>query len=133
MNELEAKRAMATCQHFNGVMNPTCSAGLAYPKGQALPCIAPFSPNLTQPRCPKYLATTLEQVEKQEAEYEKASKNVTLAREAIIKATGGKRRVSGNMPCPVCNLQTGDLRYHVAYNGHVHACCTTDGCVRWME
>ena len=39
---------------------------------------------------------------------------------------------AGEMKCPVCN--TGKLRYSRAgYNGHVHAACTTENCVRWME
>jgi hypothetical protein len=38
---------------------------------------------------------------------------------------------SGEFPCPVC--QAGTLRYSRASNGHVHAGCTTDTCVRWME
>jgi hypothetical protein len=39
---------------------------------------------------------------------------------------------AGEMPCPVC--KTGRLRYsRSAYNGHVHAACSTDTCVRWME
>jgi hypothetical protein len=38
----------------------------------------------------------------------------------------------GVIDCPVC--KTGKLRYSRAgYNGHVHAGCTTDGCVGWME
>jgi len=39
---------------------------------------------------------------------------------------------SGNMKCPVC--ETGNLRYsRAAYNGHIHATCSTEGCVSWME
>ena len=39
---------------------------------------------------------------------------------------------AGEMACPVC--KTGKLRYSRAgYNGHVHAACSTDTCVRWME
>lgn len=39
---------------------------------------------------------------------------------------------AGEMDCPVC--KTGRLRYsRAAYNGHVHAACSTDNCVRWME
>lgn len=39
---------------------------------------------------------------------------------------------SGEMACPVC--KTGRLRYsRSGYNGHVHASCSTEGCVRWME
>lgn len=133
MNEEQLKRSTARCIHFNGVMNPTCKAGLAYPKGQALPCIAPFSPGIVQPSCPKYQATSREEVEKEEADFRIAIANVTLARVAIVANSGGKRRVSGNMPCPICKKPTGDLKYHVAYNGHIHACCSTPDCVRWME
>ena len=39
---------------------------------------------------------------------------------------------AGEMDCPVC--KTGKLRYsRASYNGHVHAGCTTKGCVSWME
>ena len=39
---------------------------------------------------------------------------------------------AGQMDYPVC--KTGKLRYsRAAYNGHVHAGCTTKGCVSWME
>jgi hypothetical protein len=39
---------------------------------------------------------------------------------------------AGKMDCPIC--KTGKLRYsRAAYNGHVHASCSTDGCVSWME
>lgn len=38
----------------------------------------------------------------------------------------------GKMKCPVCN--EGELRYsRASYNGHVHAKCSTQGCVAWME
>lgn len=39
---------------------------------------------------------------------------------------------TGKIDCPVC--KTGKLGYSRAgYNGHVHAGCTTENCVRWME
>jgi hypothetical protein len=39
---------------------------------------------------------------------------------------------AGEMSCPVCNK--GTLRYsRAAYNGHVHAHCTSGNCVSWME
>jgi len=39
---------------------------------------------------------------------------------------------AGIMNCPICN--TGKLKYSRSnYNGHVHARCSTDGCVAWME
>ena len=39
---------------------------------------------------------------------------------------------NGAMACPVCNA--GTLRYsRASCNGHVHAQCSTEGCVAWME
>lgn len=39
---------------------------------------------------------------------------------------------AGVMACPIC--QTGKLKYsRSTYNGHVHARCSTAGCVAWME
>jgi hypothetical protein len=39
---------------------------------------------------------------------------------------------AGVMDCPVC--KTGKLRYsRAAYNGHVHARCSTADCVAWMQ
>lgn len=58
--------------------------------------------------------------------------NMTAARDAIVKATGGKRRVQGRIDCPVCKgLKT--LGFVVHGNGHIHAACSTDDCVCWME
>lgn len=38
----------------------------------------------------------------------------------------------GVMDCPIC--KTGKLSYsRSTYNGHVHARCSTEGCVAWME
>lgn len=38
----------------------------------------------------------------------------------------------GKMKCPICT--TGELSYsRSTYNGHVHARCSTAGCVAWME
>lgn len=39
---------------------------------------------------------------------------------------------SGKMKCPICN--SGELSYsRSTYNGHVHARCSTNDCVWWME
>ncbi|HKS74291.1 MAG TPA: hypothetical protein VJQ82_13905 [Terriglobales bacterium] len=44
------------------------------------------------------------------------------------KGSGG----IGEIPCPCC--EGGRLRYSVAsYNGHMHASCSTNNCVSWME
>ncbi len=131
MNDRELKRATCTCIHFNGIMNPTCRAGLAYPKGQALPCIAPFSPNIMQPSCPKYEATSPEKVMAREKEWEEISAKTNRARQAIVDATKGERMRSGHITCPIC--MDGQLGFRVHSNGHIHAACATKGCVRWVE
>jgi hypothetical protein len=87
------------------------------------------------------------------------SKNITKARRAILEdlktryASGDKMvkpnsqwsspygeedkgtnyfSGSGEMKCPIC--EDGKLRYsRSGYNGHVHAACTKNTCVRWME
>ena len=50
------------------------------------------------------------------------------------KSKGLKRGNGGSssMPCPIgCG---GTLTYSVAgVNGHMHAVCSTAGCVKWME
>lgn len=51
------------------------------------------------------------------------------------KATSKEPHLKGgvdSMKCPFC--PDGTLRYSVAsVNGHLHAACTTKGCVSWME
>lgn len=47
---------------------------------------------------------------------------------------GPENFISGDgiMTCPVCHV--GKLRYsRAAYNGHIHAKCSTPDCVDWME
>lgn len=41
------------------------------------------------------------------------------------------KSVMGTIPCPVCGAV---LNYGIAGgNGHVHGCCSTPGCLQWME
>lgn len=55
---------------------------------------------------------------------------IPRARDAIILAAGSKRPTAGSTVCPIC---AGKLAYSIASNGHVHAQCLTQDCVRWME
>lgn len=53
---------------------------------------------------------------------------------ADAKANGYGRGVggAGNVQCPSCRV--GTIYYGVsALNGHMHASCSTPGCLRWME
>lgn len=73
---------------------------------------------------------TAEEIEAKEKEFEDHLANMIFARAAIMEDTGGKRSVGGSVTCPKC---AGILRYSVASNGHVHANCSTGGCLSWME
>lgn len=61
----------------------------------------------------------------------KPESDVNKARRAIITHCQDRRGVAGQLPCPVCGR--GTLRYRRAKNGHVHAICNIDQCVRWIE
>lgn len=70
--------------------------------------------------------------ETKEADGRREHINKTLtAYASVVEATGGKRGVSGEIPCPICG---GKLRYSVAAsNGHIWGSCATPDCVRWMQ
>lgn len=44
-----------------------------------------------------------------------------------IEKTG---KEASTITCPLCR---GQVSYTRAYNGHVHAKCSSDDCVYWME
>lgn len=64
--------------------------------------------------------------------------NTMKAREAIVTHLGGpwkkgKPSAGGVIDCPICSGKK-TLRFsRASVNGHIHAACTTDNCVSWME
>lgn len=57
-----------------------------------------------------------------------AKKNLGAVSSEHPERKGGR----SELKCPIC--PEGTLRYSVAgINGHMHAACTTEGCIRWME
>jgi len=108
--------------------------------------------------CPKQQFRTPEENAQREKESNDFCQSVNVAREAILKEL--RRRFvegptpdnvtapadisrfhkpqtnyfcgAGVMDCPIC--KTGKLKYsRSSYNGHVHARCSTEKCVSWME
>ncbi len=69
--------------------------------------------------------------EAEESSFAKAFADINVARAAVIVHCENRLSVAGACACPVC--LTGTLHYTRAYNGHVHASCSTESCVRWME
>lgn len=84
------------------------------------------------------MAADLEQLEENRKALEKRFEATGKARAAIVESLGGpwKRGMpgaSGAIDCPVCSGPN-SLRFSRAgYNGHIHAACTTEDCVSWME
>lgn len=64
--------------------------------------------------------------------------NRVVARCAIVEHLGGPWTrgtpgAGGTIACPVCKAKD-SLRFSLAgVNGHIHASCSTEGCVTWME
>lgn len=124
------------CRHFNGIQNDTCRAGVDYEtvkdktrRPVGLPCLARDSCSSV---CPKHEAQTAEDVAAWNREVSESFSRITLVRAAIVKATNKARQVSGRLnPCPACG--SGTVHFAVHFNGHIHAKCTTEGCVCWME
>lgn len=125
-----------TCIHFNGTINDACEAGVNYKSQQAgdeylfksLPCWKSNNCNT----CDKAQFPTEQEVKEKEGQLLERIKNLGIARIAIIEHLGDRKHGSGHLPCPVCS--TGELHYsRAAYNGHIHASCTTTKCVSWME
>ena len=75
----------------------------------------------------------IHQLQKKEQEENAAfSLKISDARKSIVAHSKGKRGVHGSLSCPICS--EGVLKYSVSgYNGHIHAGCSTPGCVRWIE
>ena len=143
------------CVHFNGVnftnKSHKCKAGVViadvavkkpfkyqydgkgpvYTSGYSLPCLKHSDPTGVCESSKRKFPTP-EEIENHKQEVAKVLGGVMIARAAITAKEGKKRGVAGRIDCPVC--KTGKLSYSIAgCNGHIHAACSTKGCVRWME
>lgn len=130
------------CKHYRGaVVNDTCRAGINYldivggnETGwfYKIPCMKEHAVEVA---CGAREFPTEEEV----AEFNKwTDERTTLTTEAHRRcresaiAGGWKkgRQHSGVVQCPACDQQ---LKYSMAYNGHVWAQCETPGCLRWIN
>ncbi len=130
------------CNHYRAMSeHDTCEVGIHYDTFKGMPfdqrpCFRKRG-EAVRPGCDLAEFPTPEEEAEYEAESKKRFENIVAARRAIVAHLGGPWAkgapgASGNIPCPVC--KTGELRFSRAgYNGHIHAGCTTDGCVGWLE
>lgn len=130
------------CKHYRAMSeHDTCEKGVAYDTFHGLkfdqrPCferdgVAPGGCALAE------FQTAEERAERQRWLDERFA-NIGKARQAITDHLGGPWKkgapgAAGTIDCPACGTVE-SLRFSRAgYNGHIHAACKTEGCVRWME
>lgn len=143
LREQFIKSELSSCRHFNGIQHDKCKAGVTYVKWKqgvderAMPCL----PSMVHERevwpCELFEIMSQSDAEKAaDARIDSLNRTVKAMRAAKDDAKAkGFRKGSGGISeiaCPCCD--GGKLRYSVAnYNGHMHARCSTNGCVSWME
>lgn len=139
---MSKRRRRSFCNHFRSMVeHKTCEAGVEYESLKGIPfderpCFATDG----IPKgggCDKAEYPTPEEVEAEKKWLAERFGKTEKARAAIVEACGGpwkkgKPSVGGKIKCPCCD--SGTLAYSRAgYNGHIHARCSSDGCVNWME
>lgn len=139
------------CKHFTGIGNDRCAAGVryedvtvrhspivydgVYSSTLSRPCIKRY--NHCGATCDKVEWPTPEEVTAIIERQNKGLRDMMTARHAIVAKLGSYEKgkspdTAGSLACPVCS--TGTLGYRrAAFNGHIHARCSTEGCVAWME
>lgn len=135
-------RTKAWCNHYSGMhLKTACDAGVQFDSlphygtkefMDACPCFSSCG------GCDKAEYPTPEQLAAAKIEMDKRFENTIKARMAIVEHCGGpwKRGMpakDGRIDCPVCGKEAGLGFSRSGYNGHIHASCVTEDCVRWME
>lgn len=127
-----------TCKHFTSSIQPTCAAGVSYSTVK-LPCgaLSCFVADSTtcgsrcEPTAEEIVAFDREDDELVAKAIERMEKLEPLL--ARVKKKYRGRELHGHATCPVCGIKSALTISHSARNGHIHAICTTEGCVRFME
>ncbi len=118
------------CKHYHGLQNP-CDKGVDFETVKAGKFEYPCYRKALRNRCKLAEYPTTEEQAAHEKMLAEFFENMISARKLIIEAAHGQRNVTGTIPCPKC--ETGTLNWSIAFNGHVHALCTTEHCLSWME
>lgn len=125
------------CKHYRAMSShTTCNLGIEYDSLPEPRINCPCWTKEHADKCAKSEYLTKEEAEAQDREWSERLERTGKARAAIVEHCGGpwKRGMSGSqgtIECPCCG---GKLSFsRSGYNGHIHARCSTEGCVRWME
>lgn len=133
-------RQTTFCKHYRGMHEKeTCEAGVNFKSFNLpinkMPCFK--RGDEVCGGCDKQQFPTPEEEAEEERMIADRCANIGTARKAIVEACGGPWKKGmggqgGKIKCPVC--ADGTLAFsRSGYNGHIHAACSTDGCVSWME
>lgn len=136
------KGSRSFCNHYQSMSeHKECAAGVVYETLKGIPFDKrPCFCTNGKPNgggCDKAEYPTPEEIAARDAEITKRMNDIGKVRAAIVTHLGGpwKKRMAGNagsITCPAC--ETGCVNYsRSGYNGHIHARCSTPGCVAWME
>lgn len=129
------------CKHFNGVQHRTCGKGVVYDdiRLESVPGLPCFRGKMNGGKpCGSCKFPTAEEVAAECSQIRKEMDDMAIARSAIVLHLGGPWKkgtpgATGTIDCPVCGAEKALQFTRAGYNGHIHARCTTDKCVRWME
>lgn len=139
------KSTLTKCRHFNGISHKECDAGVVYEevkeapspgKPMRLPCFVEVMFSGPDLPCSSRSIPTEDQAlviatERCDKAYRNAEAVGNAKEDARSKGFKKGSAGRGEVPCIICS---GTIRYTVAgLNGHMHAHCTTKGCVSWME
>ena len=132
------------CKHYRAMTeHKTCEAGVDYETFKGVPfddrpcfCKDGVPSDKSKGLCSLAVYPTPEEVAAERAWLEKRFEDMGKARDAIVNHLRGpwKKGIgssSGIIECPICKAYLKFRRS--SYNGHIHAACSTEGCVRWME
>lgn len=128
------------CKHYRAMSeHQSCAAGIPYDRFKGLrfkerPCFE--KRGVAPPGCDLAVFPTAEERAEREREMSERFEKIGKARRAIVDHLGGPWKkgapgATGQLECPVCGGQLAFSRS--GYNGHVHARCSTEDCVAWME
>jgi hypothetical protein len=124
----EVRERRTRCRYFTGIQNKQCKEGIRYDSVRdestspyGFPC------TISGGHCDKISPFTEDELDARDREIGERIVAIGKARAAIVAT---KER-TGIIDCPCCDK--GQLGFSIASNGHIHAGCSTAGCVRWME
>ena len=139
------------CRHYKGMHGKTaCDAGVefasvrvdhepiqyrrrgegaVYTASRSFPCVAGL--NYVDCGCQQREYYTAAEIEEHERDVHDSFDRSEKAVKAIRDFAKGRKGINGEIECPNCK---GKLKFSIAsYNGHIHARCSTDDCVSFMQ